>query len=107
VKWTILPSSCAGLFGPIVVLLHIIAVRLPVPDIPTWNSFLLALSSDLQRLIVRSQLGLQERALQWLGKWSAMIRNIQQQIVTCVLVSGQYTLSLCTFGEAENLFQQN
>jgi hypothetical protein len=97
--------SAFELCRPIVVLLHIIAVRLP--DIPTWNSLLLALSSDPQRLIVRSQLGLQERALQWLGKWSAMIHNIQQQIVTCVLVSGQNTLSLCTFGEAENLFQQN
>jgi hypothetical protein len=42
-----------------------------------WNSLLLALTSDPQSLFVGSELGLQERAVEWLGQRSAAIRYLQ------------------------------
>ena len=64
------------------------------------NSLALALSSDPPSLLVGSSLGLQERALEWLGKQNAAIRNIQLHVKIwcirlCVLASGPYPSSLC------------
>ncbi len=67
--------SAFELCRPVVTVGRTIAVRLP--DMPPWNSLLLALTTNPQSRIVGSQPGSQD--LQWLGKWSAAICNIQQQ----------------------------
>jgi hypothetical protein len=59
----------------------------------------LALSSGPKSLIDGSQLGLQERALEWLGERSVVIRNIHLHFMICciglcVLASGPYEVRI-------------
>jgi hypothetical protein len=67
----------------------------PAAGLQPWNSLLLAINLDPQSLMVGSQLGLQKRPRQWLGKRSAAICIIHLQVVIlviilCALASGQH-----------------
>ncbi len=58
--------------------------------IQLWYSLLLPVSSNPQSLIVRSQLGLQECALEWLGGRRATIRSIDLQIYMSWVVASDF-----------------